>query len=389
MKLSLLFVNGHLNAGGVERSLVDLLCHLDYSQYEVDLLLIEGLGDYILEVPKEVNIIYKDIRYSFGPLLNALYSNFAAGRYADVKLRIIKTLADRMDKKILRRIGPLFRLNKQYDCAIAYRTGFCADIVAYAVQSRKKVLWWHHGACNYSSKEIESANLEWLRFDNIVTVSEGCRKMLMDNFSFPKDRYEVIPNMIDINRITLSAGKESPYNSDESVLKLLTVGRLSPEKQIVNVPIAARMLLDRGYHDFHWFIVGDGDEKEKIVSTIKELELNDYVELLGSMPNPYPFIKFADILIHTSYVESQSITVLEAMALHTPCVVTESMGPREFMKDGVHGIMVGHGGDCLVEGILRMRDLSSIKMTESAYKVVERFYTPQTTLRKFTHLIMN
>ena len=41
----LLFINGHLNTGGVEKSLLDILQHIDYSQYHVDLLLLEGRGD--------------------------------------------------------------------------------------------------------------------------------------------------------------------------------------------------------------------------------------------------------------------------------------------------------------------------------------------------------
>ena len=37
-KKKILFINGHLNAGGVERSLVDVLRHFDYGKYDVDLL---------------------------------------------------------------------------------------------------------------------------------------------------------------------------------------------------------------------------------------------------------------------------------------------------------------------------------------------------------------
>ena len=61
-KTDILFVNGHLNVGGVERSLIDTLKHLDYDKFNVDLLLLEDLGNYACEVPKQVNIILKDTR---------------------------------------------------------------------------------------------------------------------------------------------------------------------------------------------------------------------------------------------------------------------------------------------------------------------------------------
>ena len=44
MKRKILFINGHLNTGGVEKALIDVLRHIDYERLDVDLLLLEGLG---------------------------------------------------------------------------------------------------------------------------------------------------------------------------------------------------------------------------------------------------------------------------------------------------------------------------------------------------------
>lgn len=61
---------------------------------------------------------------------------------------------------------------------------------------------------------------------------------------------------------------------------------------------------------------------------------------MGKLPNPYPYIQSADLLFHPSLVESQGLTILEAMAIGTPVVVVESAGPKEFVEDGVNGMMV-------------------------------------------------
>lgn len=50
---NVLFINGHLNTGGVERSLVDILRHMDDTKYTVDVLLLEEKGDYLEELPPE------------------------------------------------------------------------------------------------------------------------------------------------------------------------------------------------------------------------------------------------------------------------------------------------------------------------------------------------
>ena len=72
MKKNILFINGHLDVGGCERSLVDVLKNIDYSKYNVDLLLLEHKGDYIEEVPKEVEVKLYSLDDAFGPLLSSL-----------------------------------------------------------------------------------------------------------------------------------------------------------------------------------------------------------------------------------------------------------------------------------------------------------------------------
>ena len=52
------------------------------------------------------------------------------------------------------------------------------------------------------------------------------------------------------------------------------------------------------------------------------------------------------------YVESQGLTVLEAMALGVPCVVTKSRGPCEFIEDGINGLLTERSPESLTEKVL-------------------------------------
>ena len=68
----ILFINGHLNAGGVERSLADILKHMDYTKYAVDLLLLEDVGDYASELPPEVHVLFRDIHNTYGSFVSSI-----------------------------------------------------------------------------------------------------------------------------------------------------------------------------------------------------------------------------------------------------------------------------------------------------------------------------
>jgi len=387
-KKHILFLNGHLNVGGVEKSLVDLLHAIDYSKYRVDLLLTEGRGDYLQQVPQEVNVIYRDTTPAFGSIDQVVRNNLKSGKIGNICYRLISWSAQIFGKKVLRLWRPFFKIASRYDCTIAYRPGTCADIAAYVVRANKKICWWHHGEVSYTPQMIADANRVWRHFDNLVTVSNGCRDMLARHFTYPAEKIVVIPNIIDADKLVQMAGNASPYNDDKQY-HFVTVSRLYVEKHIENVVLAAREMVSSGITDFCWYVVGDGDLYDDICRRIQENGMEECVKMLGSKSNPYPYIKFADVLVHTSYVESLCITILEAMALRTPCVVCRSIGPEGYMQDGVNGILVGQGAESLAHGLKRMLELlpNVQAMIENACQTVQEGFTPQVVCKEFESLV--
>ncbi|WP_270491688.1 glycosyltransferase [Bacteroides finegoldii] len=384
----ILFINGHLNVGGVEKSLVDLLNWIDYSCYDIDLLLLEDKGDYLSQLPSAVNVIYRSTKSVYGPFWWLLQKNLSAKNYADILFRIIMILSEVLSKKCLRFLFPLLHISNNYDVAIAYRPGICVDMLIYAVKSKRKIAWWHHGECDYSPLMIEVTNSTWKHLDYIVTVSNGCKKMLGSIFSFPVEKIVVIPNLIDIDKIEMKGGNCSPY-IDEDAIQIVTVGRLSAEKHIEDVIYAMKKLISDNVLNLKWYIIGDGELYNDIKNKIHDLGLENYIFMLGKKTNPYPYIKYADILVHPSYVESQSITVLEAMALRTPCIVCRSLGPEEFIKSGINGILTEKSIDSLVLGIktvIKSLDHSETMINEALVTVKEQ-YAPLVIVEKLNNLL--
>lgn len=384
----ILFINGHLNVGGIEKSLVDLLNWIDYSQYDVDLLLLEEKGDYFKLLPSKVNVIYKNITKAYGPFFNVISESIKKKEYTSILYRLVLMLSYLLGRKFLFLLAPIFQLSKQYDCAIAYRPGICTDLLAYTVRSKKKIGWWHHGACNYTVKAIKDTSIVWGHLDTIITVSHGCDKLLIENFSISSNKIHIIPNMIDIRRIESFAGNTNPYNQISKSINIITLGRLSEEKHIEDVIDITNILIKNHITNFKWHIIGDGELYNTILSKIRKLQLDNYIFMYGKKSNPYPYIKFADLLVHTSQVESQCITVLEAMALKTPCVVCNSIGPEEFIHTPYNGILTEKGVNNIAEGIiylLRHWDEKD-KIVEKGYSTVALQYSPIKIINLFNQL---
>lgn len=386
---NLLFINGHLNPGGCERSLTDLLRHLDYTKYHVDLLLFEGMGEYAGELPEEVSVIFYDITKTFGSYGACIGRALRERDGFTLALRSVMLFCKLFGAGPLRFARGLFRrLKKNYDCAVAYRPGFCTDFAAYAVRADKKISWWHHGAIELYDNERRSLRRAYDKMDFVAAVSEGCRQLLLHEFPGLEGKLVTIPNMIDADEIKIKAGA---YRADThgGGIQIVSVGRLSPEKNMAVCPDICRMLIQRGFQ-VKWYIIGSGTQEKEIYDKIKSNGLSGSMFMLGSLPNPYPYIKAADFYVHPSLVESQGISVLEAMALSKPVVAAVSLGPMEFIKNGENGILTQPTAEEICGGIIPLLQQPPLRtrVAENAEKTAG-LYRPEKILALFYRLIGN
>ena len=124
--------------------------------------------------------------------------------------------------------------------------------------------------------------------------------------------------------------------------------------------------------NFKWYIIGDGVKREEIETKIKNSHLEEYVIMLGKKSNPYPYVKFADIMMHTSYIEAHCLTLLEAMCLHTPCVATRTNLLQDFVEDGINCFLAEQDYENQTECVLRLVLNTGIGQTlaDNAFEMV-------------------
>lgn len=340
MKKTVLFINGHLDVGGCEKSLVDVLKNFNYDKYDVDLLLLEHEGDYINEIPKEVHVHLYSLNNSFGPLGRCLKDAISHKDWFSLLFRLNYLFSTKINYVFMKQMRRLFKsLRSEYDIVIAYRPGICTELAAFAFQGKKKISWWHHGEINLSNVQLEQLNFAYKKMTIIVSVSNQIKKLLSDAFPTQSHKIHVIPNMINIGELKRKSEILTNKLYEDNKIKIVTVGRMSPEKNMLLCPEIA-MILRQKQIDFQWIIVGDGQDKEHVLDKIKEYHLESNLILVGRKSNPYPYISKADIMIHPSLVESQGLTIIESMALKTPVIAVNSVGPKEFLKSGENGYLV-------------------------------------------------
>jgi glycosyltransferase involved in cell wall biosynthesis len=371
-KKKILFINGHMSYGGVERSLLDLLRNINYEKYEVDLLLLEGKGEYFENIPIQTNIIYKNLNNTHGSFIKSIGQCLKQRDLLSLFTRILFLGGKVLHPYVLKLVRIPLLGNKAYDFAVAYRTGICTALVEYVVKAKNKTTWWHHGEINLLDEQLKAFEKTCIKFKNIVVVSKSCEKMLIEVIPSIRKYITIIPNMIDIKNINVMALKFTP-NFNKEKKHFVTACRIAPEKHIENVIYTSELLIQQGFTNFQWHIIGDGDDLKKMQALSNARKTTNHILFEGKKANPYPFIKYADIYIHTSYIESQGLSILEAMALKTPCIITDNAGIRDYANIN-NSIIVNQGVEPLVNAILEIAyDRGKYNLLKQGTKCPDKF----------------
>lgn len=173
---------------------------------------------------------------------------------------------------------------------------------------------------------------------SLVAISEATKMALHENEFFPKSKINVIYNGIEPLAIDEAlvgkAAMELGIPDDGFVLG--TVARLDKVKNQAFMIEAFKEFLSIEKNSY-LLIVGDGPERKNLENTAKRLSISDRVIFTGFTSKPENYMGLMDIFLLPSLTEGTSMTLLEAMSLRIPCVVSRVGGNPEIVQDGETG----------------------------------------------------
>jgi len=132
--------------------------------------------------------------------------------------------------------------------------------------------------------------------------------------------------------------KELGLSADAAVI--ITVGELNANKNHIQVLEALSKL---NKTNFHYLIVGNGEDEQKLQKAVNELLLRDKVSFLGFRRDVPELLTASDVFILTSRREGLPKAVMEAMAVGLPIIATDVRGNRDLVKSGENGYLVPLG----------------------------------------------
>jgi glycosyltransferase involved in cell wall biosynthesis len=141
------------------------------------------------------------------------------------------------------------------------------------------------------------------------------------------------------NGVTVDSNE--PVRDDEAPFQVLFLARLHPRKRVIAFAEMAQILIHRDI-DAVFSVVGpDEGELALLTEFITKGALGDKISYEGPIgySNVRARLREASVYVLPSVNEPFPVTVLEAMAVGTPCVITDSCGIAPFFVDGAAGMV--------------------------------------------------
>lgn len=251
------------------------------------------------------------------------------------------------DFKIAKKISDI-----THDCGIGLLHCHQYSPWFYAVLSRlfnpsPRIIYTEHGR-PYPDKPKVARRLFNPVFSNltdaITSVSPFISEALEKVEWFPRAKITTIFNGIEENF------GHSNYSKTELQKKLkLSTGltyiilpaRFNPIKWHSGLVEAFRIVVEQFPHA-RLILLGDGQEKCNIDLLIAKYNLSKFVIMPGIQKNVHEWMAASDIFVLCSLSEGTSISLLEAMAIGLPSVVTDAGGNKYIIEDGKTALLAKH-----------------------------------------------
>jgi glycosyltransferase involved in cell wall biosynthesis len=284
---------------------------------------------------------------------------------------------------------------RKFDSVVSWKEGESALFHSFIFhrKNQKNITWIHTNlSLNhwtmfwvYNNKTaLEQKIYRNKHLSNLIFVSQSQKSCFQTLYPDACPTQSVIYNLIDKDHIIQ---KSQQFEVPKRQFTICCIGRLSIEKRIDKAMQAAKELKERGY-SFELWIVGGGFCYEELTAMIDRLDLTDCVKMLGYQPNPFPYLKAADVLLLTSDTESFSLVLCEALCLSKPVVSTPTFGPVELLERK-YGIIsafdVSSIANCLAE-LMIDKDLYA-NLSELSLQRASQLFDVEKTMQQIYELL--
>lgn len=319
MKKKIIFLIPSLHGGGAERVYTHLLHHIDREKFEPYLMVVNLEGPYVEDIPSDVKIV-------------------------DLKKRSVKS-------SLIKLIKEINKIRPSIIMSTLLHLNLTLLFIKPFLKGNPRIIVREANPPSFSIKELLGTSVFkklyvklYKRADHIIAISKDVAEDVIETFNVPKDRVHIIYNPVLVEQIKMKSEEDvnHPWIINKKEPVIISIGRLVEQKDFPTLIKAFAKVIER--KKCKLIILGEGPNYSILLELIKELGIEDSVDFLGFVNNPYKYVKNSDLFVLSSKWEGFGMVIIEALAVGTPVVATDCPGgPHEILNNGKFGKIVPVG----------------------------------------------
>ena len=195
---------------------------------------------------------------------------------------------------------------------------------------------------------VEDAPYQGKNPQVIIAISDMVKRDMMHWYRIPDERIKVVYNGVDIERFH---PRNRKYRREVrgrhgigDELVILFVSNNFRMKGLGFLMKALAKVKNGGRPPFKLLILGR-DQKDSYLRLAKGMGILGEVIFAGSTNEPEKYYGASDLLVHPTFYDACSLTVLEALASGLPVITTYSNGASGIMTQGQEGFVISDPRD--------------------------------------------
>lgn len=177
-----------------------------------------------------------------------------------------------------------------------------------------------------------------------------------------------------------------PRQKHDSILQMLLVGRIAPEKKQREVICAIERLVEEGNKDIHIDLYGSGVDEVELKQYVDSHQLNNYISFCG-FSHEIPYDKY-DVAIMSSHHEGFGRTTIEYIFHSLPVIGYDGGATPEIIENETTGMLYNSMAS-LMQCILFARDHYEVLngFAENAFITAKQRFTEELYKANFLKII--
>ncbi len=304
-KTKILFISpiGQMHGGG-ERSGFEFCRFLIKQGYDVETVLPHLENDGYIQELNKYGMVYYTAPYQFNGIAGSL----------SLDLSVVDACFSVVD--IIQKVKP--------DVVISNISGFSYGAVAASIANIPHI-WMERGnGYRISDPEIRGMLDFVFKYSNAVIVNSSGLKSIYSEYY--KNEVAVVRSFTEKPKVGL--------NEKIKETRIIAVSRLSPEKNIIELLKAVKILTNRHPEiQTKTIIMGHNEgSKDELLKYIDKNNLKNRIQFIDFDPEPWLRFGPNDIYVNTSFYESVGRSSIEALRLKLPVVLANIPGHSDILE---------------------------------------------------------